>query len=133
MRNQRSLASKLLACASVGVVTCALVTPMSANATIHEIVAAFCSGGGVGVISADGHLEAPGVSDPTRSNFARPVIATRSTIVLSVDPLIIVTSDSKAAKYPPGTIVVDLDTFTFLLASLSDSAATHCRNFASLP
>lgn len=133
MKNQRSLTSKLLAVASAGVIACGLVAPMSANATIHEIVAAFCSGGGVGVISTDGHLAAPGVSDPTKSNFARPVIATQSTIVLSTNPLVIVIADSKAAKYPPGTTVINLSTFEFLLASLSDSEATHCKNFANLP
>jgi hypothetical protein len=133
MTNQRSLTSKLLAVASSGVIACGVMAPMSANATIHEIVAAFCSGGGVGVISEDGHLEAPGVSDPNKSSFARPVVATQSTIVLSVNPLVIVIADSKAAKYPPGTTVIDLATFEFLLASLSNSEATHCRNFASLP
>jgi hypothetical protein len=133
MSNQQSLTSKLLSLASVGLIGCALMTPKSANATIHEIVAAFCSGGGVGVISADGHLEAPGVSDPTRKNFARPVVATGSTIILSANPLIIVISDGHAAKYPPGTTVIDLATFKFLLASLSDSEATHCKNFANLP
>ena len=133
MTNQRSLTSKLLAVASSGVIACGLMAPMSANATIHEIVAAFCSGGGVGVISADGHLEAPGVSDPTKSNFARPVVATQSTIILSENPLVIVIADSKAAKYPPGTTVIDLATFKFLLASLSNSEATHCKHFASLP
>ena len=133
MRNQRFLSARLLAIASAGVVTCGLMAPMSANATIHEIVAAFCSGGGVGVIGENGLLEAPGVSDPTKSSFARPVIATQSTIILSTNPLVIVIADSKAAKYPPGTTVIDLSTFQFLLASLSDSNATHCKNFASLP
>ena len=110
-----------------------VVPSPSAEASIHEIVAAFCSGGGKGVISEDGHLEAPGVSDPTKKNFARPVVATQSAIIISTSPLRILITSSKAAKYPEGTVVVDLEALEFLLVSLSDSQATHCTNFSDLP
>lgn len=131
MKTHSSFASKTLGVIAGGLIVAALMTPMSANATIHEIVAAFCSGGGVGAIGADGHLEAPGVSDPTKSNFARPVVASQSTIVISENPLVIVISDSKAAKFPEGTTVIDLSTFMFLLVSQSEHNATHCKNFPS--
>jgi hypothetical protein len=116
-----------------GFVAALAVMPMHADATIHEIVAAFCSGGGVGVISDDGHLAAPGVSDPTKGNFAQPVVATQSTVTVSIGPLKILIADSNAAKYPEGTTVIDLGSFTFLLVSESDHSATHCKNFSSLP
>jgi hypothetical protein len=128
MRSQRYL--KVM---NASFIAAFMVLPMRADATIHEIVAAFCSGGGKGVISDDGHLEAPGVSDSTKKNFARPVIASQSTVTVSESPLQIVISDSNAAKYPEGTIVIDLGVFKLLLVSESDHPAIHCRNFSSLP
>ena len=134
MRTQRTDASRLMHLIAGGFVAAFMMVPTAATASIHEIVAAFCSGGGKGGIGTNGHLEAPGVSDPAKHNFAQPVNASQSAIVISEDPLIVVISDSKAAKYPPGTTVVDLGTFTFLLASQSNhAAAIHCKNFSGLP
>jgi hypothetical protein len=120
----------MLACALFAGST---MLPVGAEASIHEIVAAFCSGGGKGAIDESGFLEAPGVSDPTKKNFARPVVATQSAIILSTSPLRILITGSKAAKYPEGTVVVDIAAMEFLLVSLSDSQATHCVNFSDLP
>jgi hypothetical protein len=53
-----------------GIAAGALVsmTPTAAHATIHEIVAQYCSG--------KGPLEPPGVdANPTKRSFARPVLA----------------------------------------------------------
>lgn len=111
-----------------------LAVPATASATIHEIVAAFCNGGGVGVTSPDGHLAAPGVSDPTKSNFAQPVSSNGATVIVNPPPLIRVEiAGSPSAKYPEGTVVVDAATMTFLQVSQSDHPATHCKNFSSLP
>ena len=44
-----------------------LLHAVPAHAVVHEIVAAWCSGQ---------ELEPPGVSDPSKSNFAKPVNAT---------------------------------------------------------
>jgi len=124
---------RFLRVTATGFVAALMVAPMHADATIHEIVAAFCSGGGKGAISDDGHLEAPGVSDPTRGNFAQPVVATQSTVTISTGPLVILIGDSNAAKYPEGTTVIDLGAFKFLLVSESNHPATHCTNFSNLP
>jgi len=110
-----------------------LAAPSAPNAAIHEMVAAFCSGGGVGVIEANGFLEPPGITDPTKRNFAQPVVSNGAAVVVSEDPLRVVIGSSPAAKYPAGTVVVDLMTFTFLAVSQSQHPSTHCKNFSSLP
>ena len=105
--------------------------PATASASIHELVAAFCSGGDKGVIGANGHLEAPGVSGGSNAdNFARPANASGAAVVVREAPLRVEIGDGQSAKYPEGTTVVDLATFTFLAVSQSDHAATHCRNFS---
>jgi hypothetical protein len=76
-----------------------------ASAAIHEMVAAYCSGGGHGVIDADGFLEPPGISDFTEKNFAQPVIS--NGVVAEVGGLPIV-QDHPAAKYPAGSIAFAL-------------------------
>lgn len=110
-----------------------LVGPSPSDAAIHEMVAAYCSGGGVGVIEDSGFLEPPGISDPTERNFAQPVVSNGAAVVVSEAPLRVEIGSSPAAKYPEGTVVVDLQTFTFLAASQSDHPSTHCTNFSSLP
>ena len=45
----------------------AIVLAAPAQATVHEIVAQWCAG--------QGALEPRGISDPTKANFARPLIA----------------------------------------------------------
>jgi hypothetical protein len=82
-----------------------IVAPAApANAAIHEMVAAFCSGGGVGVIDANGFLEPPG-----------------SGVVVGG-----VITDKPAAKYPAGTPVPVLNATG---PSLSDHpSAEHCAN-----
>jgi hypothetical protein len=84
------------------VVASLLAVAAPAKGAIHEMVAAYCSGGGVGVIDEAGFLEPPGITDMTKSNFAQPV---RSNGVVDF-PLI---TDAPAAKYPEGTNVLTLD------------------------
>ena len=76
----------------------ALAAP--ASATIHEMVAAYCSGGGHGVIDNDGFLEPSGISDPAKKNFAQPVLANGVVVIGATGPI---TTDRPAAKYPAGS------------------------------
>jgi hypothetical protein len=88
----------LLALAAAAVT--ALAPP--AGATVHEIVAQWCSG--------QGPLEPKGISDPAKSNFARPLIASGvATIVAGPAPdtiLVQFNFDHPAIKVvPTGNIV----------------------------
>ncbi len=85
-----------------------------ADAAIHEMVAAYCSGGGVGTITEGGDLEPPGISDMSKKNFARPVLANG----VVEFPLV---TDHPAAKYPAGTNV------TGPLGTPDHPSAEHCK------
>jgi hypothetical protein len=81
---------------------------LPAGAVIHEQVAAYCSGGGHGVITNTGELEPPGIADPTNpKTFGRPVIANGV-----VDPSTLTITDRPAAKFPAGTSVFDANVGT---------------------
>ena len=114
--------SKMLVRGTAVVVAAAgmsLAAALPASATIHEQVAAFCSGGGHGAIGADGFLEPKGVSDPTKSNFAKPVLSSGVVVIGATGPVI---TDRPAAKFPAGTNPATLD------PSQSDHpSAQHCR------
>jgi hypothetical protein len=92
-----------------------LATAPPASPAIHEMVAAYCSGGGHGTIGADGFLEPPGITDMGKKNFAQPV---RSSGVV-VFPLI---TDKPAAKFPAGTDVRTLD-----VSQADHPSAAHCN------
>jgi hypothetical protein len=98
------------------VVLMAGVSP--AGAVIHEQVAAYCSGGGHGVITASGELEPPGIADPTKGNFAAPVVHNG---VVDVSTLTI--TDHPAAKFPAGTSVFDAN----VGVTAPDHPSTNCR------
>jgi hypothetical protein len=87
-----------------------------ATPVVHEMVAAYCSGGGHGVIGADGFLEPPGISDMSKQNFAEPVEANG---VAADFPFI---ADRPAAKFPPGTFIFTLD-----VSQADHPSAQHCR------
>lgn len=91
-----------------------LAVAAPANGAIHEMVAAYCSGGGHGAIDEAGFLEPPGITDMTKSNFAQPV---RSNGVVAF-PLI---TDAPAAKFPEGTNVLTLD-----VSQADHPSAAHC-------
>jgi hypothetical protein len=93
----------------------ALAATTPANGAIHEMVAAYCSGGDHGAIDAAGFLEPPGISDPSEQNFAQPV---RSNGVVEF-PLI---TDAPAAKFPEGTNVLTLD-----VSQADHPSAEHCK------
>ena len=102
-----------------GILPLIIAPALPANAAIHEMVAAFCSGGGVGVIDAAGFLEPPGVTNPALESFRKP--PTASGVVVGG-----VITDKPAAKFPAGTRVQDLNAAG---PSLSDHpSAEHCAN-----
>lgn len=96
-----------LAAASVATAIGLSVTSSTAGAIIHEQVAAYCSGGGHGAITETGELEPPGIGDPSRSNFAAPVVHNG---VVDIGTLTI--TDHPAAKFPAGTTVFDANVDT---------------------
>ena len=127
----------LLAMAIVMSTTLGLLTAgSSSQAAIHEIVAAYCSGGGVGVIGEDGFLEPPGITDPAKGNFAQPVVASGATTGPDGNGIIHI-SGKQNAKYPEGTEVVDVippPPTSLLSVSESDHpSAQHCPGAADLP
>ena len=76
----------------------ALASP--AQAAIHEQVAAYCSGGGVGAINEAGFLEPPGITDPTKQNFAQPVLSDGVVEITASGPVV---TDAPPSKYPAGS------------------------------
>ena len=94
----------------------ALASPAQAGPAIHEQVAAYCSGGGHGAINEAGFLEPPGITDPTKQNFAQPVFS--NGVVDPTGPAPVVT-DHPAAKYPAGSSPFNLPA--------PDHPSTHCN------
>jgi hypothetical protein len=102
--------------AVVGMVVLLLGLASPAWAAIHEQVAAYCSGGGVGVINEDGFLEPPGITDPAKKNFAQPVLSNGVVEIENGTPVV---TDHPAAKYPEGSSPFTLPD--------PDHPSTHCR------
>jgi hypothetical protein len=80
-----------------------LVIAGPASAVIHEMVAAYCSGGGHGAIDADGFLEPSGLLDG--KNFAQPVLSNGVVEIVAGLPMV---TDRQPAKYPAGSIAFAL-------------------------
>jgi hypothetical protein len=108
---------RVLIIVGVTAVVSVLASSGPAAAVIHEQVAAYCSGGGHGIITSSGELEPPGIADPTKQNFARPVIANGV-----VDPATLQITDHPAAKFPAGTSVFDANVGT----TDPDHPSAHC-------
>lgn len=100
----------------VGSVFVLLSLASPASAVIHEQVAAYCSGGGHGAIDENGFLEPPGISDFSRKNFARPVLANGVVDITSTGPVV---TDHPASKFPAGSS-------PFALPA-PDHPSTHCN------
>ena len=115
-----------------------MAASMQAHAVVDEIVAAYCSGGGVGVIGADGLLRPPGISNPFKSNFAAPVVATGAVEIVPIAPgppptFDVFIGDVPSAKYPVGILVVSVVDGVPQpgpgIAGLSDHpSAANCHN-----
>ena len=91
-----------------------MLSTQHADAAIHEMVAAYCSGGNVGVIDSNGFLEPRGITGGSQANnFAQPVRSTG--VVVGTFPNLTV-GTSPAAKFAPGTNA---------LTGLNSSTVTH--------
>ena len=95
---------------------------LPANAVVHEQVGAACGD----------HLDLspPGLSDDTKSSFAKPVLSNGVVVPgTGADALFLVIGDSPAAKYPAGTRVFSFATGMPLdLTGLSDHpSALNCK------
>jgi hypothetical protein len=95
---------------------------VSADPAIHEIVAAYCSGGDVGVIDSDGFLEPPPIGTFGSPTFARPVLASAA-----VDPETLTVTGKPNAKFEQGT-----DVFALTSDSL-DHPSAACPGSDVLP
>ena len=106
-----------------GILPLLMATALPAKAAIHEMVSAFCSGGGVGAIAASGFLFPPGVTNPALNSFQRPSVS--SGVVVGSPPVI---GSSPAAKYPAGTAVAGL-----AVSASNSPSLQHCPNAQGLP
>lgn len=88
-----------------------------AGATIHEQVAAYCSGGDHGVINDAGFLQPPGIA--SGDNFAQPVLSNGVVEITASGPVI---TDAAPAKFPAG-----LDPRTLTVADADHPSADHCQ------
>ena len=88
----------------------------SADAVIHEIVAAYCSGGGVGAIDEDGFLEPEPLADFEKQTFAKPVLASGA-----VDPETLTVTDKPNAKFAEGSSALALTA-----SDATHPSAEHC-------
>jgi hypothetical protein len=103
-----------------GILPLIVAPALPADAAIHELVAAFCSGGDVGVINAAGFLEPPGVTTPGKESFRKPASATGVVVSSPTGPVI---GDSPAAKFPAGTSVP-----TLTVSESQHPSAENCPN-----
>lgn len=87
-----------------------------AEAVIHEIVAAYCSGGGVGVIDENGELLPAPLVDFGSGTFAKPVIASGA-----VDLGTLTVTGKPNVKYQEGSSVFTLDS-----SNVDHPSADHC-------
>ena len=108
----------------LGTLPLLMATALPANAAIHEIVAAYCSGGGVGVIDTNGFLEPPGVNNPALPSFRQPAQSTGAVVNGRI-------ADIPAAKYPAGTPVGTLNSTGASLAN--HPSAENCANSPAIP
>ena len=122
---------KPLAAVAVALVLWAPGALSTSNAAIHEIVAAYCSGGGHGVIDEDGFLEPTPIDDAaetmpsTGHAFAKPLLSSGAVEVVFPEVLI---TDQPNAKFEEGTVAVNLLTGDSEMdASTADHpSAEHC-------
>jgi hypothetical protein len=97
-------------------------TAKSADAVIHEIVAAYCSGGDVGVIDEHGELLPPPLADftgdgPTQGRVvAKPVIASGAVNTTTFE-----VTDMPNNKFEEGSSAFALDS-----SNVDHPSADHC-------
>ena len=108
-----------------------LVAQSTSNAAIHEIAAAYCSGGDHGVIDENGFVEptpledGAGTSPSAGHAFAKPVLSSGAVEV--VFPEVLITGKPNT-KFAEGTVAVNLITGTSEMgaATADHPSAAHC-------
>lgn len=97
--------NKHLVGAMTAVVLAVALWSVPVNASVHEIVAQWCSG--------QEELNPPGISDDTKRTFAQPLVATgvlRQTIVPDLGILVTFDYDHPAVKVQSSGIVLRIGT-----------------------
>ncbi len=94
-----------------------IAAALPAGAVVDEQVGAWC--GNPAKVGANGGLAPPGISDMTKSNFAKPVNV-NGVVVPNGGPINLEIGDSPAAKFPAGT---DL----FIGVDDLDAPLEHCK------
>jgi hypothetical protein len=96
-----------------------------ADPAIHEIVAAYCSGGGHGVITEEGFLEPPPISTEGSPQFATPVLRSGAVAITGTGPTV---TGKPNNKFEEGTSALALSS-----DNVDHPSAEHCPGAASLP
>ena len=102
-----------------------LISVGTTEAAIHEIVAAYCSGGDVGIIDENGHLEPVPLTDMAGTSpsagraFAKPVLASGAVDPTAGPPPEV--TNKPNAKFEEGTLVTDITS-----ANADHPSAEHC-------
>ena len=121
---------------TTSVILALLLAAMPAAAEIHEIVAAECNGKGA--------LEPPGVVDPSKPSYVRPLLATGVATFVPGPGMLTIFFDlaHRASKYASdGPIVVITDgagpgvdlILNPLPVELDHPSSDHCRKLRGLP
>ena len=108
------------------------VTPLPATAVVHEIYGAWCAG--------KGEIEPPGVSDDTKKNFGRPVLAGG---VVAFTPYLdgvlidfnFEKAQAKVVAAPTGPAIVQIGPGLYLERFILDpefAGFLHCANLEGL-
>jgi hypothetical protein len=118
--DMKQIGLRVAACGLAVLVFGAAWSHHGSEAAIHEIVAAYCSGGGVGVIGEDGHLRPPPITTFGHPAFAKPVIASGA-----VDPGTFTVTDKPNTKYKEGSDIFALDS-----TNVDHASAERCRKNA---
>lgn len=108
-----------------GMLPLLMIASLPANAAVHEIVAAYCSGGGHGAIDEAGFLQAPGVQNgfSKGKSFAAPVLNSGVVVVNGG----VNVADHPAAKFEPG------NAFEINVSESLHPSAQNCPNVDGLP
>ena len=91
---------------------------LPAVAVVDEQVGAWC--GNPAKVGDNGGLAPPGISDMSKSNFAKPVQVNGVVVPNGGSPPFLKIGDSPAAKFPA-------DTDLFITAADLDHPLTHCK------
>jgi hypothetical protein len=130
-QGRRSSVKLMVAIAILVVGGLAGLTAGSAQGAIHEIAAAYCSGGDHGVIDEDGFVEptpledAAGTTPSAGHAFAKPVLSSGAVEVAFPEVLI---TDQPNVKFEEGTVAVNLLTGESEMDSstVDHASAEHC-------